>query len=65
MNAVIGQPWRFEMPEDLKSLIEKIESSDQFIARHNLERLNKLIGAQVQSPGPDDLPDELGFNSCI
>lgn len=53
------------MPESLKSLIQKIESGDQFIAKHNLEQLNELIGAQMQAPGPDDLPDELGFNSCI
>jgi hypothetical protein len=47
------------------SFFEALESSDLPLAEQNRQQVTGLIAASLQFAGPDELPDELGFNSCI
>lgn len=51
------------MPDNLKRISEITESGEHILAEHDVAKVSRLIAAQVAATGPDEMPDELGFNS--
>ena len=53
------------MSDSLKNILEISERSDDYLTEHDLGRLTGLLASQLQSAGPDELPDELLFDALI